>query len=286
MFKNLNLIAINIRNAAMPEGLELAKTYGFGGFDPSIIEVEQLAQQKSIEHVKALYAEAGVKPGAWTLPVNWRGDDAVYYEHLSKLPARAKLAADLGCNRCYTVILAWDDRRPFKENWDFHVKRLRPPAEILKSYGHSLGMEFIGPATSRAPHKYGFLYTMDGMLSLAAAIGTGNVGLLFDAWHAYTAHATLDDVKKLSKDDIIYVHINDAPKGIEIDKQIDNVRGLPGETGVIPLVEILRILKDIGYEGPITPEPFSKKLEGIPPREAARMVSEMVDKLYREARLA
>jgi sugar phosphate isomerase/epimerase len=286
MYKNLNLIAINIRNVALPEGLELAKTYGFGGFDPGIGEVEQLAQQKSVGHVKDLYSAAGLKPGAWTLPVNWRGDDAVYYEHLSKLPARAKIAADIGLTRCYTVILAWDDKRLFRENFDFHVKRLRLPAEILKSYGHSLGMEFIGPATSRAPHKFGFLYTMDGMLSLAAAIGTGNVGLLLDAWHAYTAHATLDDWKKLSKDDVVYVHINDAPKGIDIDKQIDNVRALPGETGVIPLVEMLRILKEIGYEGPVTPEPFSKKLEGVTPKEAARIASETTDKVWREAGLS
>ena len=286
MFKNLNLIAIDIRDATIPEGLELAKTYGFEGFDPSITEVEQLAQEKSADYVKTLFKEAGVRPGAWTLPVNWRGNDAQYYEQLSKLPARAELAAELGCNRCYTVILAWDNNRPFKENWDFHVKRLRPPAEILKEYGHSLGMEFIGPATSRAPHKHLFLNNIDGLLALCAAIGTDNCGLLFDAWHCYTAHATLDDIKKLTKDDIIYVHINDAPTGIEIDNQIDNVRALPGETGVIPLVEMLHILKDIGYEGPITPEPFSKKLKGISPQEAARIVSEMLNKLWQEAGLA
>jgi len=158
-------------------------------------------------------------------------------------------------------------------------------AEILKEYGHSLGMEFIGPATSRAPHKYGFLYTMDGLLALCAAIGTGTCGLLFDAWHCYTAHATLDDIRKLSKDDIIYVHINDAPAGIEIDNQIDNARALPGETGVVPLAEMLRILKDMGYEGPVTPEPFSKKLEGVSPQEAAGIAIESVNKLWQEAGL-
>ena len=286
MFKNLNLSAISIRGTTMLEGLELAKANGYGGYDPNLGEVEQLAQEESAEHVKTLFDEAGVKPGGWFLPVNWRGDDAQYYEQLSKLPERAKLAADIGCTRAITVILAWDNARPFKENWDFHVKRLGPPAEILKEYGHSLAMEFIGPATSRAPHKHLFLNNMDGLLSLCAAIGTGNVGLLFDAWHCYTAHATLDDIKKLSKDDVVYVHINDAPTGIEIDNQIDNVRALPGETGVIPLVDMLRILNDIGFDGPVTAEPFSKKLDGIPPQEAASMVIKLVDKLWSEAGLA
>lgn len=285
MFKNLNLIAINIRNVALPEGLALAQSSGFGGFDPGIGEVEQLAQQKSVEYVKELFTRAGVKPGAWSLPVNYRGDDPVYYEHLAKLPARAKLAADIGLNRCYVVIAGWDDKKPFKDNFDFHVRRLRTAAEILRGYGHSLGMEFIGPATSRGSHKYNFLYTMDGMLALAAAIGTGNVGLLFDVWHAWTAHATLADIKKLSSEDVIYVHINDAPKGIDIDQQIDNIRGLPGETGVIPVPEMLRILKEIGYTGPVTPEPFSKKLEGITPQEAAKIAIEATNKVWQAAGL-
>jgi len=285
MYKNLNLRAINI-DATLLEGLELAKANGYGGLDPHLGEAEELAQEHSVEYVKALFDDAGITPGGWFLPVNWRGDDAEYNDQLAKLPGRARFAAEIGCQRSITVVLAWDDSRPFRENWDFHVKRLRPSAEILKDYGHSLALEFIGPQTSRAPHRYGFLYTMDGMLALSAAIGTGNVGLLLDAWHCYTAHAALDDLKKLSKEDVVYVHINDAPAGIDIDDQIDSVRALPGETGVIPLPDILRILSDIGYDGPVTPEPFSKKLEGIAPEEAARMVSEMVDRIWREAGLS
>jgi sugar phosphate isomerase/epimerase len=285
MFRDLNLVAISIRDTSMEEGLKLAKANGYEGFDPSIAEVETLVQEKSVDYVKDLFKEAGVRPGAWMMPVNWRGDDATYDEHMAKLPERAKLAAEIGCTRAITVVLSGDPSRAFKENWDFHIKRLRPPAEVLAEHGHRLAVEFLGPATIRARFKYLFLNNMDGVLALAAAIGTGNIGLLYDVWHAYTAHATLDDLKKMSNDEIVYVHINDAPAGIEIDEQIDNVRALPGETGVIPLVEMLRILKDIGYDGPITAEPFSKKLDGIPPQEAASMVIDMVNKLWTEAGL-
>ena len=58
-----------------------------------------------------------------------------------------------------------------------------------------------------------------------------------------------------------------------------------GVPSVIPLVETLRILKDIGYDGPITAEPFSKKLDGIPPQEAASMIIGMLNKLWSEAGL-
>ncbi len=285
MFKNLSPGAIGIR-ANTQEGLELAKSTGFEGLDLNLGEANKLAQETSVQAVKDLWTNAGLSMGGWGLPVNWRGNDAEYYESLSRLPALAKFAADLGCHRCNTVVLGWADDRPFKENWDFHVKRLRPAAEILKDYGHSLGMEFIGPRTSRASHKYGFVYAMDGMLALAAGIGTGNVGLLLDTWHWYTCHATLDDIKHLSKDDVVYVHINDAPAGIDADDQIDNVRCLPAETGVIPLGEFMRILNDLGYDGPVTPEPFSQKLREMSPTDAAKLTAESLDTVWKQAGLA
>ncbi len=286
MFKNLNLNCINIHNFTIPEGLELAKTYGYKGLDLDPIRLEKLVQQKSIEYVKALLTDTGIKPGGWWLPMTWSDTDTVYNEQLSNLPTFAKLYADLGCYRCCTGVQPGDNSRPFKEQFEFCVKRLRKPAEILKSYGHSLGFEFIGPATRRAAYKYHFIYTIDGMLAFASAIGTGNIGLLMDVYQAYTSHANLDDWKKLSKEDVIYVHLCDAPNGIDIEQQMDWSRELPGETGVIPLVEILHILKDVGYDGPVTPEPYNKKLEGIAPQEAARIVSEATDKVWREAGLA
>jgi len=269
----------------MEEGLELAKSAGFGGLDLNLGEARQLAEAQSVEYVKDLWAKAGVTMGGWGLPVNWKADEAAYAAALAELPAAAEFAAKLGCNRSMTVVLGWDDERPFKENWDFHVKRLRPPAEILKDHGHSLGLEFVGPRTSRASHKYGFLYTMDAMLALGAAIGTGNVGLLLDVWHCYTAHVTLDDLKQLAKEDVVYVHLNDAPEGIDTDDQIDNVRCLPGETGVIPLVDMLKILNGIGYDGPVTPEPFSQKVREMSPADAAKATAEALSKVWSEAGL-
>ncbi len=284
MFKNLSPGAIAIQTN-IEEGLALAKSAGFGGLDLNIGEANTLAGEHSVDYVKNLWAEAGLKMGGWGLPVNYRGSDAEYDESLSRLPDLAKLATDLGCHRTTTVVSPCSDERPFQENWDFHIKRLRPVAEVLKNYGHSLGFEFIGPATSRKSAKYLFTYTMDAVLGLAAAIGTGNVGLLFDMWHWYTCRATLDDVRKLSKADVVYVHINDAPTGIDPDDQIDNVRCLPAETGVIPLAELMQILNDIGYDGPVTAEPFSAKVNAMEPRDAANSAAESLDKVWKQAGL-
>jgi len=287
MYMNLTPGAVGIK-CGWIEGLDLAKEAGFGGADLNLGEAQKLAAEQGAEAVQALYAERGLQIGGWSFPVNWRGTDAEFFESLGQLPAQAKLAADVGCFRTMTWMLGWSDDLPRQEHFDRVSRRFRLSAEILKDYGHRLGLEFIGPRTSRAPYKYGFIYTMDGMLALCCAIGTGNVGLLFDVWHWYTAQSTLDDVRKLTSEDVVYVHINDAPAGIDVLDQLDNQRCLPGETGVIPNGELLRILHEIGYDGPVTVEPFNQRLREVAERspiEAARMTKASLDKVFAAANL-
>lgn len=283
MFKNFNAGAIHIR-CDWIESLELARQAGFQGADLNMREALDLAEAKGAEAVRDQYARRNLKIGGWGLPVEWRGADAPFFETLAKLPAAAKLAQEVGCHRTMTWVLGWSDDLPRQQHFDRVVKRFRLVAEILEDYDQRLGLEFIGPRTSRAPHRYGFVYTMDGMLTLCCAIGTGNVGLLFDVWHWYTSLSTLDDVRKLRKEDVVYVHINDAPAGIDVLDQIDNRRCLPGETGVIPNAALMEILAEIRYDGPVTVEPFNEHLRSVAerdPLEAARLTSRALDSVWK-----
>jgi sugar phosphate isomerase/epimerase len=124
------------------------------------------------------------------------------------------------------------------------------------------------------------------MLRLGAEIGP-NVGLLVDCWHWYTSHGTIADLKSLEEKQVVYVHVNDAPRDVEVDKQIDNVRALPGETGVIDIAGFLRALKEIGYDGPVIPEPFKANLKDLPDDETRlQKVGASMDKIFRQAGLA
>jgi sugar phosphate isomerase/epimerase len=152
----------------------------------------------------------------------------------------------------------------------------------LKSVGASVGIEFIAPKTLRNRFKYEFIYDMPRMLQFGKDVGTGNVGVLFDVWHHYTAHGTIEDLDLLTKKDVILVHVNDAPEGLDIDEQQDLVRKLPLETGVIPAVEYLRKLKAIGFEGPVGAEPFSERVNELAakdPLAAAKETAQATRKL-------
>ena len=127
---------------------------------------------------------------------------------------------------------------------------------------------------------------MEGMLELAAAIGTGNVGLLLDAWHLYTSGGALDDLDKIRNADIVNVHVNDAPEGLTMATYNDHDRRLPCETGVIDLAGFMGKLAALGYDGPVTPEPFSARINAIEdPLEAASETAASMDQLWRIAGL-
>lgn len=285
MFKNLSVGAIGI-SVGMEEAAELAKLGGFEGIEFSIEGAWRLAQERGLDYVKGIFEQRGVKPGGWGLPVGWQAPEEEFKKELERLPELAELGRQLGCLRAFTWLPSWSDERPFEENFRWHVERFGPIAEALKRHSCWLGLEFLGPRTLRQGHKFEFIHTLQGMLELCEAIGVGNVGLLLDSWHWYTSQGKVKEILQLRPEQVVYVHINDAPLGVPVEEQIDTVRCLPGETGVIDLVGFLRALKEIGYKGPVTPEPFSEKVRKLPPEEAVKVTGEALDKVWREAGLS
>ena len=283
MYRNLSPGALGV-GASLPEAIRYARAHGFGGVDVSMGEVEQIVSQQSPAAARELFQASGVRPGGWGLPMDYRADAAAFREGLATLERFAKLGQAIGATRVCMWILPFSDDVPFAQNYRFHVERFSAIAQVLADYGCRIGLEFIGPKTLRAGHKYPFIHTLEGMLAMCAGIGD-NAGLLLDCWHWYTAHGTMEDLQRLANNDVVYVHVNDAPAGIPIDEQVDNVRCLPGETGVIDLAGFLRELAAIGYDGPVTPEPFSAKLQGLAPDEAIGVTARALEGPWKAAGL-
>ena len=245
MFACLSPHAIHVQAGSLDQALAAAQTGGFEGLEFAAGQVADLIDQEGPDAARKKFADAGIRPGAFPLTVEWRRDEERWRADLNNLPRYARAAEALGVRRTATWVLPMSDERPLEANIKFHIDRFKPIAEILAEHGIRLGLEFIGPKTMRDSQKYPFIYKMHDMLELGRKIGP-NVGLLVDVWHLYTSHGTLDDLRKLKADDVVYVHVNDAPRGVAIDAQIDNVRDLPGATGVIDIVGFLRTLNDIG----------------------------------------
>jgi sugar phosphate isomerase/epimerase len=256
----------------LEDQIRIAAEVGFDGIDTSIEAIAAIAEDHSVSGAKALFDEKGVQPAAWGLPVDWRGSEDSFRSTLESLHDWAKLARDLMCFRCCTWIPPVVEDPA--ETRRLAVSRFGEIASVLAPRGIRLGLEWVGPKTSRASGQE-FIYRMDQLLELIDEIGQPNVGLLVDSFHWFTAGHTAEDLAALEDDQIVHVHINDAPDKPR-DEQIDMQRLLPGE-GVIDLPGFLRALREVGYSGYMGVETFSDDLKALPPEEAARRAKVAVD---------
>ena len=257
----------------------LAQPYGFESVAPDT----GLLARLSDDQLQELLADMKAKNLVWGaagLAVDFRGDDASFTTGVKQLPAAAASQKRAGITRVGTWLSPTHRRLTYLANFRQHAQRLREAAKVLGDHGQRLGLEYVGPKTSWTAGQYPFIHTMAETKDLIAEIGRDNVGLMLDSWHWYNARETADDLLRLAGRDVICCHLNDAPSGVSIDQQVDGRRELPCATGVIDLKAFLGGLLKIGYDGPISAEPFSRQLRAMPAEEAVAATAAAMKKAF------
>ena len=277
-YKNLGNGHIGVK-ANQRQALEYAVKYGFDSITPSLGEFENKSASEIREWV-ATMKEKGVRYGASGLPVEFRRDQERFEKDLAQLPKRALVLRQMGVTRTATWITPGHRELTYMQHFGLLKTRFRQVATVLKDNGISLGLEFVGPRTSRARNRFPFICTHPGMMELAEAIGTGNVGLLLDSWHWYTSQGTVEELLQLSSKDVVHVHVNDAPAGIDVDQQMDNRRQLPVTSGVIDMKGFINSLVKIGYDGPVECEPFDQELRKMEAGPALQKTIDSLDRIW------
>ncbi|TFE29495.1 sugar phosphate isomerase/epimerase family protein [Cohnella luojiensis] len=259
--------------------IELAGKYGFQAVDINALSlVERFGEKKA----KELLSENGVVIGSIGLPVDWRTTEEAFLEGLKQLGEYAAAARLLGCTRCCTYILPSTDY-PSAHFMALATRRLRSCAQLLGAYGIRLGLEFVGPHHLRTRWANPFIWTMEETLDWIGTIGESNVGLLLDAYHWYTNGLNIADIVALKAEQIVHVHINDAPD-VPVEDALDNGRLYPGE-GVIDLTGFLKGLRAIGYVGPVSQEILAQEPRQGTPEELVLHSKSCFDKVFGAAGL-
>lgn len=275
MYRTFAAGPIRVR-VGFEESVELAAHFGFEG----VVIDSGYALENGSETVVQMLEEHGLTPGAWGLPIKLLGPEAEYRAQFARLPAVAECCARAAAFRASTWVPCASDEQPYEELFELLLGRVREIASVLKENDVRLGLEFVGPATSRAGKKFEFIHTMDQMLELCAAVETGNVGLLLDAFHVFTSGGRMEDVLKLTDEQIVNVHVNDGIGGVPPEEQIDSQRELPGAGGAFDCRRFLANLRQIGYTGPVVVEPFCKRLSEMERDEAIRVTKEALDSVW------
>jgi sugar phosphate isomerase/epimerase len=265
--------------ANLMQSIAMAVKFGFEAVDPNVKELAALADSAMTDLLGSLRTQ-NLEFGscAQAVPVN-QADDR-FAAFVKDLAATAKTLQRARMRRFLTWLSSSDNNLTYLQNFKLHTKRIGEVATVLGDNGISLGLEYVGPKTGWSRGKYPFIHTMATMRELIAEMGKPNVGLLLDIWHWYNAGDTVADILALKNEDVIAVHMSDAPAGIPVDQQVDNRRALPCSTGVIDTKGFLNALNKIGYDGPAAAEPMSQELRSLPPEEALAQTAAAMKKAF------
>jgi sugar phosphate isomerase/epimerase len=275
MFISLNNTLLNGK-VQWPESARLAANVGYGGTDINLAA----AMKEGQDATKALLTELKLKPSYANLPVNaTRGDEDAFQKGMETLEDQVKFAAAIGCSRMM-VVMPPSTQTPKEELRQTLKRRFEAVGAVLSKHHVRCGLEFLGPLQfrQRAPHE--FIWQMNEMVDFAKECGP-SFGVVLDVWHWYHAGATLQDIRRAGNSRIVLLHLSDAARQAPEDVR-DNQRLMAGE-GVIDLVGIFKTLREMGWEGSVSPEPLGRIPKEMSPEDGARLGLETAQAVMRKA---
>lgn len=252
-------------NLSISETIALAGKHSFGGYDVSAGQLQSpnFCAEPLLEEV----LQPGLSRGYLAIPPGkLPATDQDWEAALRFLPVLADRAASLGFQRAGLVILPFHESLRYEDAFEEHRSRINVLTNILDDFGIAVALEYVSPLTRRARYEYHFAHTMQSMLELCTALDSPRAGLLLDSFHWFCAGESREDIEKRSADQVVVVHINDAPpKPVEEQTVLD--RAFPGDTQVIDMAGFIGGLRTIGYSGPVTCEPMSGAVEALGSRD-------------------
>jgi sugar phosphate isomerase/epimerase len=181
------------------------------------------------------------------------------------------------------VVAPGSNALTYRESFTRLVEQVGAVDEILSPAGIRLGLEYVGPKTARSALRFEFVHTLRELREVLAAVGSPNLGYVVDTFHWYTAGETPEEIAALAARDVVDVHLNDAPAGVEHHAQEDMVRLLPGATRIVDLDALLGALRAGAYSGPVTAEPFDHDLRGAAAEVVERTAASLRSALERHS---
>lgn len=279
------------------EAIEVAAEAGFDAVDLLVRDVVDAGDD--VAALRRRMDDLGLRGGGWTLPMNWRNDEAAFEADLAMLPRHAEVAARLGLTRTGTWARfesdpvdpdALDDEDSSRAEADrvasWQVDRLGRMADALAAHGSRLGLEIIGSRSERMGRGVPLVSTYGELLDRFGVLrgARGNVGVLADAYHLYASGEEMGAALSWGVDAVVWAHVAD-PAVLDRDSMRDVDRLLPGESPAGLSRPLLAALAAGGYDGPVTAEPLarSRSFRSSDPRERARATRESLRRVWPDA---
>jgi hydroxypyruvate isomerase len=282
MFKILNLALLGI-SSRINELVEMSLTFGFQGVDVELPMVLAHAQIHGPQYAFGLLGGARSRSGGFDLPVRFNAEEADFAADLAKLPEIAKLCHEMRLTRAYATIQPTSDVLAYPANFELHRKRLLQVADILSPEGIRLGLTFLAPESFRKEGAFPFVYQAEAITALIKAVGSPDVGIILDVWQWVAGGGTVESLQQFSADQVVSVRLSDGSPEKPASTWTYADRYLPGGSGTINSVEVLKWLDTIGYDGPVAANCNPANLGEIRREAVIQKLSESLNEVWTAA---
>jgi len=253
----------SIMQCDLEEFIEVCARVGFRELELRDSKVDAYLVDHSCKELRALFREHDIHVATLnSLEFFSLVPEENFGFMLKKAEYMMTLCQLMDCDTLVVVPSKNPQRLPLPEIKARTVERLQRLADLGRNYGVRVLFEPIGfDFFSIRKH-------LDG-LDIVEEIKNHQVGLLIDTFHFHVGENTLEDLKRIPPERISLVHFHDAAD-LPRDRLRDEDRLYPGE-GIIDLYGFCGVLKDRGYDGPLSVELINPKLwETMSPMDMAK----------------
>ncbi|MFQ6130886.1 MAG: sugar phosphate isomerase/epimerase family protein [Armatimonadota bacterium] len=248
-----------IRPAGLTEKVDIVAQAGYQGIELWSNDLAKHVEEGgSLEDLAKRIADLGLEVpnviGLW----GWLPEDReALPQALERARPRIEQAAEAGSKHIAAV--PTPDREDLDLMWAAECYgRLM---EVGDEFGITVAVEFVGFVKG--------VNRLGKAALIAMESGRRDACIVADTFHMYRGGSDFEGVKLLNGEALAVFHWNDAPAEPPREEQRDQHRVYPGD-GILPLVQLLRDLRDIGFHGPLSLELFNRDYWQQPLLEVAR----------------
>jgi 4-hydroxyphenylpyruvate dioxygenase len=247
----------SIDRAPLDAALRVARETGWDAVELRHVDFKRaLEAGQSIEDVLALVNANGLPVTAVGVERGWLYAEGEERQRLlASIAEVCRWVTELDA----PIVMSPVDANP--GDLDHAAASVREVGDIVGASGKTLALELnVGTTQFR---------TLGQVRELLARAQHPSVGLLVDTYHIERGEGGLRTYQDLAPGEIAYFQYSDVPNA-PMAPPVNTFDRLPPGQGVVPFAEILAILREKGYDGPLSYEALNLAAAERDPSDVAR----------------
>jgi 2-keto-myo-inositol isomerase len=244
----------------LEEDLRAASAAGFPMVELWAEKFDKFFATHTVDDLKKMLDQYHLRPAAIDLVALDYSQPENVKTSVERAHYLGNIAQQVGCSTLLSCSWGNLHGRSKEEGIALVAQYLQPVCKAAAEYGCRLAIEPLG--------RQEVIPGCQEALAIIEQAGQSNLGLMWDFFHYYKSEVPLDAIRAIPIDRLWLVHVDDTPAK-PVAELTDPDRVYPGQ-GDLPLATYFGVLREKGYDGPVSVELFNKSYYERPIDEIAQ----------------